>query len=57
VSAGSLRRCFPFRTFYALVPPVPRFWSGARAFASERIRLNLPPARVSVYRKRKMGDA
>src|SRR5712671_1202311 len=42
----------PFVQFtYALVPPIPRSYSGARAQASERIWLNIPPARVWVYRK------
>ncbi len=42
----------PFVQFtYAVVPPVPRSYSGAHAQASERIWLNIPPARVWVYRK------
>jgi phosphatidylethanolamine/phosphatidyl-N-methylethanolamine N-methyltransferase len=42
----------PFVQFtYALVPPIPRSYSGAHAWASERIWLNIPPARVWVYRK------
>ena len=42
----------PFVQFtYALVPPIPRTYSGARTQASERIWFNLPPARVWVYRK------
>jgi phosphatidylethanolamine/phosphatidyl-N-methylethanolamine N-methyltransferase len=42
----------PFVQFtYAVVPPIPRAYSGARAQASERIWFNLPPARVWVYRK------
>jgi phosphatidylethanolamine/phosphatidyl-N-methylethanolamine N-methyltransferase len=42
----------PFIQFtYALVPPIPRSYSGASAQASERIWLNVPPARVWVYRK------
>ncbi len=42
----------PFVQFtYAIVPPIPRSYSGAHAFASERIWLNVPPARVWVYRK------
>jgi phosphatidylethanolamine/phosphatidyl-N-methylethanolamine N-methyltransferase len=41
----------PFVQFtYAVVPPIPRI-SGVRTQASERIWLNLPPARVWVYRK------
>ncbi len=42
----------PFVQFtYAGVSPIPRAYSGARAQACERIWLNLPPARVWVYRK------
>jgi phosphatidylethanolamine/phosphatidyl-N-methylethanolamine N-methyltransferase len=42
----------PFVQFtYAVVPPIPRAYSGARAHGSERIWLNVPPARVWVYRK------
>jgi phosphatidylethanolamine/phosphatidyl-N-methylethanolamine N-methyltransferase len=42
----------PFVQFtYALVPPIPLSYSGAHARASERIWLNIPPARVWVYRK------
>ncbi len=42
----------PFVQFtYALVPPIPRSYSGAHARASDRIWLNIPPARVWVYRK------
>jgi phosphatidylethanolamine/phosphatidyl-N-methylethanolamine N-methyltransferase len=42
----------PFVQFtYALVPPIPRSYAGARAQASERIWFNFPPARVWVYRK------
>jgi phosphatidylethanolamine/phosphatidyl-N-methylethanolamine N-methyltransferase len=42
----------PFVQFtYAVVPPIPRSYSGARAHGSERIWLNVPPARVWVYRK------
>src|SRR5262245_19958823 len=42
----------PFVQFtYAIVPPIPRSYSGAHARASERIWLNIPPARVWVYRK------
>jgi phosphatidylethanolamine/phosphatidyl-N-methylethanolamine N-methyltransferase len=42
----------PFIQFtYAMVPPIPRTYSGAHARASERIWLNVPPARVWVYRK------
>ena len=42
----------PFVQFtYAMMPPIPRSYSGAQAEASERIWLNVPPARVWVYRK------
>jgi phosphatidylethanolamine/phosphatidyl-N-methylethanolamine N-methyltransferase len=42
----------PFVQFtYAIVPPIPRSYSGANVRASERIWLNIPPARVWVYRK------
>ena len=42
----------PFVQFtYAVVPPIPRSYSGARAEGAERIWLNLPPARVWVYRR------
>jgi phosphatidylethanolamine/phosphatidyl-N-methylethanolamine N-methyltransferase len=42
----------PFVQFtYAVVPPIPRAYSGANAHGSERIWLNVPPARVWVYRK------
>jgi phosphatidylethanolamine/phosphatidyl-N-methylethanolamine N-methyltransferase len=43
----------PFVQFtYAMVPPIPRGLSGMRAEASELIWMNLPPARVWVYRAR-----
>jgi phosphatidylethanolamine/phosphatidyl-N-methylethanolamine N-methyltransferase len=42
----------PFVQFtYAAVSPIPRSYPGAHARASERIWLNIPPARVWVYRK------
>ena len=42
----------PFVQFtYAVVPPIPKALAGVSAEASERIWLNLPPARVWVYRK------
>ena len=42
----------PFVQFtYAMVPPIPKALSGVSAEASERIWMNLPPARVWVYRK------
>src|SRR5262249_8909780 len=37
---------------YAMVPPIPKGLSGVRAEASELIWMNLPPARVWVYRGR-----
>jgi phosphatidylethanolamine/phosphatidyl-N-methylethanolamine N-methyltransferase len=41
----------PFVQFtYAMVPPIPKALSGITAKASELIWLNLPPARVWVYR-------
>ena len=43
----------PFVQFtYAMVPPIPKGLSGVRAEASELIWINLPPARVWVYRGR-----
>jgi len=42
----------PFVQFtYAVAPPLPRAIAGVRAEASERIWLNLPPARVWIYRR------
>jgi phosphatidylethanolamine/phosphatidyl-N-methylethanolamine N-methyltransferase len=42
----------PFVQFtYAVVPPIPIAFAGVRAEPSERIWMNLPPARVWVYRK------
>jgi phosphatidylethanolamine/phosphatidyl-N-methylethanolamine N-methyltransferase len=42
----------PFVQFtYAVLPPIPSSYAGARAQASERIWFNLPPARVWIYRK------
>jgi phosphatidylethanolamine/phosphatidyl-N-methylethanolamine N-methyltransferase len=42
----------PFIQFtYAVVPPIPKALGGVSAEASERIWMNLPPARVWVYRK------
>jgi phosphatidylethanolamine/phosphatidyl-N-methylethanolamine N-methyltransferase len=42
----------PFIQFtYAVVPPIPKELEGATTECSERIWLNLPPARVWVYRK------
>ena len=41
----------PFVQFtYAMVPPIPRGLSGIRAEPSDMIWMNLPPARVWVYR-------
>jgi phosphatidylethanolamine/phosphatidyl-N-methylethanolamine N-methyltransferase len=43
----------PFIQFtYAMVPPIPKALSGIKAEASDLIWLNLPPARVWVYRGR-----
>lgn len=42
----------PFIQFtYAVVAPIPRSLAGVSVEASERIWMNLPPARVWVYRK------
>ena len=42
----------PFIQFtYAVVPPIPKSLHGVSTEASERIWMNLPPARVWVYRK------
>jgi phosphatidylethanolamine/phosphatidyl-N-methylethanolamine N-methyltransferase len=42
----------PFIQFtYSVTPPIPKSLSGVRTQASERIWMNLPPARVWVYRK------
>jgi phosphatidylethanolamine/phosphatidyl-N-methylethanolamine N-methyltransferase len=49
---GVLRPGAPFVQFtYAVVPPIPKAFAGVHAEASERIWMNLPPARVWVYRK------
>jgi phosphatidylethanolamine/phosphatidyl-N-methylethanolamine N-methyltransferase len=49
---GFLSLGAPFIQFtYAVVPPLPRAIAGVRAEASERIWLNLPPARVWIYRR------
>jgi phosphatidylethanolamine/phosphatidyl-N-methylethanolamine N-methyltransferase len=41
----------PFVQFtYAMVPPIPKGYSGVHAEASELIWMNLPPARVWIYR-------
>jgi phosphatidylethanolamine/phosphatidyl-N-methylethanolamine N-methyltransferase len=48
---GLLSPGAPFVQFtYAMVPPIPKTLSGIRGEASELIWLNLPPARVWVYR-------
>jgi len=50
---GLLASGAPFVQFtYAMVPPIPKALSGIKAEASELIWLNLPPARVWVYRGR-----
>ena len=42
----------PFVQFtYAMVPPIPKALGGFHTEASDRIWLNLPPARVWVYRR------
>ncbi len=42
----------PFIQFtYSVTPPIPKSLSGVHTQASERIWMNLPPARVWVYRK------
>ena len=42
----------PFVQFtYSVAPPIPRSLPGVSTEASERIWMNLPPARVWVYRK------
>jgi phosphatidylethanolamine/phosphatidyl-N-methylethanolamine N-methyltransferase len=42
----------PFVQFtYAVMPPIPKALAGVTAEASERIWMNIPPARVWVYRK------
>jgi phosphatidylethanolamine/phosphatidyl-N-methylethanolamine N-methyltransferase len=43
----------PFVQFtYSVAPPIPKWLPGVSTEASERIWMNLPPARVWVYRKR-----
>jgi phosphatidylethanolamine/phosphatidyl-N-methylethanolamine N-methyltransferase len=50
---GLLAPAAPFIQFtYAMVPPIPKALSGIKAEASELIWMNLPPARVWVYRGR-----
>jgi phosphatidylethanolamine/phosphatidyl-N-methylethanolamine N-methyltransferase len=51
-SFNLMRQGAPFVQFtYAVVPPIPKVLAGLRAEPSELIWLNLPPARVWVYRK------
>jgi phosphatidylethanolamine/phosphatidyl-N-methylethanolamine N-methyltransferase len=50
---GLMAPAAPFVQFtYAMVPPIPRELSGLHSEASELIWMNLPPARVWVYRGR-----
>jgi phosphatidylethanolamine/phosphatidyl-N-methylethanolamine N-methyltransferase len=50
---ASLAPGAPFVQFtYAVIPPIPKSLPGVSTEASERIWMNLPPARVWVYRKR-----
>jgi phosphatidylethanolamine/phosphatidyl-N-methylethanolamine N-methyltransferase len=50
---GLLAPGAPFVQFtYAMVPPIPKALSGIKAEASDLIWMNLPPARVWVYRGR-----
>jgi phosphatidylethanolamine/phosphatidyl-N-methylethanolamine N-methyltransferase len=52
-AVGLLAPAAPFIQFtYAMLPPIPKALSGITAEASELIWLNLPPARVWVYRGR-----
>jgi len=49
---GLMTQGAPFVQFtYAVVPPIPKVLAGMKAEPSELIWLNLPPARVWVYRK------
>jgi phosphatidylethanolamine/phosphatidyl-N-methylethanolamine N-methyltransferase len=49
---GALAPGAPFVQFtYSVVPPIPKSLPGVSTEASERIWMNLPPARVWVYRK------
>jgi phosphatidylethanolamine/phosphatidyl-N-methylethanolamine N-methyltransferase len=48
----ALERGAPFVQFtYSVAPPIPKSLPGVSTEASERIWMNLPPARVWVYRK------
>ena len=50
---GALAPGAPFVQFtYSVAPPIPKSLPGVSTEASERIWMNLPPARVWVYRKR-----
>jgi phosphatidylethanolamine/phosphatidyl-N-methylethanolamine N-methyltransferase len=50
---GTLAPGAPFVQFtYSVAPPIPKSLPGVSTEASERIWMNLPPARVWVYRKR-----
>ena len=50
---GLLAPGAPFVQFtYAMVPPIPKALSGIKTEHSELIWMNLPPARVWVYRGR-----
>jgi phosphatidylethanolamine/phosphatidyl-N-methylethanolamine N-methyltransferase len=50
---AALRPGAPFVQFtYSVAPPIPKSLPGVSTEASERIWMNLPPARVWVYRKR-----
>jgi phosphatidylethanolamine/phosphatidyl-N-methylethanolamine N-methyltransferase len=50
---GVLAPGAPFVQFtYSVAPPIPKSLPGVSTEASERIWMNLPPARVWVYRKR-----
>jgi phosphatidylethanolamine/phosphatidyl-N-methylethanolamine N-methyltransferase len=49
---AALRPGAPFVQFtYSVAPPIPKSLPGVSTEASERIWMNLPPARVWVYRK------
>jgi phosphatidylethanolamine/phosphatidyl-N-methylethanolamine N-methyltransferase len=49
---GLMRPGAPFIQFtYAVMAPIPKALTGVSAEASERIWMNVPPARVWVYRK------
>jgi phosphatidylethanolamine/phosphatidyl-N-methylethanolamine N-methyltransferase len=49
---GTLAPGAPFVQFtYSVAPPIPKSLPGVSTVASERIWMNLPPARVWVYRK------